>query len=274
MTSIDYSTVVVGLDGSEQSLRALRFAEREVALRGSDATLVGVAALTDPLGLGRDDQAEAERSEALHHHLASVITDPSIPIEVIAGPPAKVLSEAAASAALLVIGKRGHGGFQDLLLGSTAISCLRLATCPLVVLPNEVEDLPQRPIVVGIDDSSASHRALAWAVEEAIFRDISIEAIATWRKPHLWEPIQGSAEHYRALAERLLEAAIASVDPLGRTIEAHCIEGHLAETVVKRSATAGAVVIGNETHEGGRIHGQSIAIPVIAHAQSPVVACG
>jgi nucleotide-binding universal stress UspA family protein len=59
--------------------------------------------------------------------------DPSVERRVIAGGAGGALLAASATAQLLVVGSRGHGGFANLLLGSTAHQCVQHAGCPVIV---------------------------------------------------------------------------------------------------------------------------------------------
>jgi len=102
--------VVVGVDGSDGSRKALRWAAAEATARGDDLELVHVWEAPQayaPLGLG------------------AYPLDPE-PIQ-----------EAARTADLLVVGSRGHGGFTALLLGSVSQQVVHHAPCPVVIVPEE-----------------------------------------------------------------------------------------------------------------------------------------
>ncbi|HZR92541.1 MAG TPA: universal stress protein [Gaiellaceae bacterium] len=141
------ATIVVGVDGSEGSLQALRFAAGEARLRG--ARLHAVLAWEYPAALyagegwafadsetleglrTRAEQRLAEAIEAVGPSLEGVELEQS----VVEGRAAAVLLEAAKDADLLVVGTRGHGGFVGLLLGSVSQQCVHHASCPVVVVP-------------------------------------------------------------------------------------------------------------------------------------------
>lgn len=136
------NNIVVGTDGSENSVAALRWAIREAKLRGSKVDVVYTweyPAVIDPLGVsmlpGADDMtASAERllAEVLQKVDSSGVT---ITSRVVRGAPATALIAAAKDADLLVIGRRGHGGFMGLLLGSVAQQVAHHAPCPVVLVP-------------------------------------------------------------------------------------------------------------------------------------------
>ncbi len=135
--------VVVGVDGSEHSLEALRWAAREAGVTGARLHVVTAWSYPEhptPFGivpglpLPPDPLAEAHRILALT--VARVVGDPA-PIEVVAevieGEPAQVLLDASRRAQLLVVGSRGHGTFTGMLLGSVSERCAHHAACPVVI---------------------------------------------------------------------------------------------------------------------------------------------
>lgn len=139
------SRIVVGVDGSEDSKRALACAVHEARLR--DATLDLVYAVPEPIMLGDPvmmpppprDTLRAEGLAMIEKVMADIDTG-EVPVEPIAamGSPAKVLCEVAKGADMLVVGSRGLGGFRGLLLGSVTQQVVAHASCPiLVAVPEE-----------------------------------------------------------------------------------------------------------------------------------------
>ena len=139
-------TIVVGVDGSDGSTAALEFAAEEAALR--KAPLRIVAAWDVPAavyGSGFTPAVDAGTLEALGGRMQELAEEaaeaakklqPSIEVEAaaVAGQPADVLLERAAGAGLIVVGRRGLGGFKTLLLGSVSQQVVHHATCPVVVV--------------------------------------------------------------------------------------------------------------------------------------------
>ncbi|MEV7120879.1 universal stress protein [Kitasatospora griseola] len=132
--------IVVGVDGSESSRSALRWAVRQAALTG--ATVEAVTTWEYPAVYGWEmPLSDTDFSTAAEQTLAQVVEeegDPARPVEigrrVERGNAARVLLDAAEGAELLVIGSRGHGGFTGALLGSVGQHCVHHATCPVVVV--------------------------------------------------------------------------------------------------------------------------------------------
>ncbi|HLK45431.1 MAG TPA: universal stress protein [Acidimicrobiales bacterium] len=139
--------VVVGVDDSDNAGHALEWAIGEATLRG--ATLRIVCAFESPImtmGLGTafgagppmvvdPDVIEATAKEVADRAAARVH---GVPVEVVAkvDRPGDALVGAAADAALLVVGTRGHSGAARLLLGSVSNFVVHHATCPVVVVPS------------------------------------------------------------------------------------------------------------------------------------------
>ena len=137
--------IVVGVDGSEGSTRALQWAVEEGRVRGCDVTAIFVLAhrYVDPewaaLMPPPVEELRREAGRQLSEAAAKVdTTGVELRQEVVIaeGPgPSKSLLEAARGADLLVVGSRGRGGFQGLLLGSVSQQVLHHAPCPVVVVP-------------------------------------------------------------------------------------------------------------------------------------------
>ncbi len=138
--------IVVGLDSSADSQRALRWAVDEARVRGDELELVHafptpeLVALPAVVTLPSDDELKASAIEILEEAVASIggIDDVEYTFRAEAGGAASVLCRAARDADLLVVGARGLGGFRGLLLGSVTHQVVAHATCPVVVtVPDE-----------------------------------------------------------------------------------------------------------------------------------------
>ena len=139
--------IVVGVDGSEHSIRALRWALEEASFRKArlQAVTVWHNTYTGDTGFGGFapvDPAQLEEGarRGLEDALAQVSADASsCPVEpvVVEGGAAQALLATAKGADLLVVGNRGRGGFRGLLLGSVSSQCVQHASCPVVVIPHE-----------------------------------------------------------------------------------------------------------------------------------------
>jgi nucleotide-binding universal stress UspA family protein len=139
--------IVVGVDGSEHSSRAVRWAVDEARLRGADLQLVHavsrheVPAYPTAAGPSATDLEEAGRRllDQTMDEVERTVDTGSVRVERTAdtGSPAKRLCRAAEGADLLVMGARGLGGFRGLLLGSVTQQVVAHAPCPVVVVVPE-----------------------------------------------------------------------------------------------------------------------------------------
>lgn len=132
--------VVVGIDGSEPSLRAVRWAARQAELTGSPLEVVMTWEWPNsygwamPLPSEYNPAADAEKLVGdASAELRKVHPDLDIRVRVVEGHPAPILVEASRGADLLVVGSRGHGEFAGMLLGSVSEHCVTNAHCPVVV---------------------------------------------------------------------------------------------------------------------------------------------
>ncbi len=182
--------VVVGFDGSEPARRAAEWAAREARLRGRTLTLVHAIlppVTTGGLGVGLPpsleliDELERQAGEQLVA-LAAELGNLDMRTQVSVGSPSGVLLEASESAELVVVGSRGRGGFAGLLLGSVGGQVAAHAECPVAVV-REVPADDARDIVVGVDGSAGSRRALAFAFEHASFHGWGVIALHAWDVP-------------------------------------------------------------------------------------------
>lgn len=138
--------IVVGVDGSEGSVAALRWAVEEAAVRGAVVEAVSAfhvpyvgAASVMPLMLDPkefEDAASAVLRKVVEAVDASSLDEPIVEL-VVEGPASTVLVEAGRRASMLVVGARGHGGLSGMLLGSISRQVTEHATVPVVVVPKE-----------------------------------------------------------------------------------------------------------------------------------------
>jgi nucleotide-binding universal stress UspA family protein len=143
------TAIVVGVDGSDGSRRALHWAADEAAVRGDDLTLVHVWERPQayaPLGLGAypiDPEPIQEAAQSVLDGLVREAAElaPDVPVRglLVEGAPAEALLDAARTADLLVVGSRGLGGFRSLLLGSISQQVAHHAPCPVVIVPAHAE---------------------------------------------------------------------------------------------------------------------------------------
>ena len=139
-----WKNIVVGVDGSPGSRKAMRWAAAEATDHGADLIVVNVweHTLAPPAGsVSVSERYTPEPSQRTAEDLVELIKqelgeNPPVLVQprVKQGSAAKVLIEESASADLLVVGTRGHGGFRGLVLGSVSQHVAAYATCPVTVV--------------------------------------------------------------------------------------------------------------------------------------------
>lgn len=141
------SGILVGVDGSDHSRKALAWAAREAGIRHAPLTVVNVhqavvgywgSAVAYPGDHSLAEQARKEAQKQTDDVLAELGDAPrpaEITVLAVSGIPAEELLAESASADLLVVGSRGAGGFKKLLMGSVSSQVTHHAHVPVVVVP-------------------------------------------------------------------------------------------------------------------------------------------
>lgn len=216
--------VIVGVDGSPPSNAAINWAAREAALHKVPLTLVHVLqspamiGWTDPLALpgyaqwhetrGHDVLQEATQ---LADVAAADVGSVDIESQLLTGPAIPTLIDLTKDAHMMVVGRRGLKAVGRILLGSVSSALVHHAHCPVAVIHDG--GLPAvapatAPVVVGIDGSPASEKAVAIAFDEASRRGADLVAVHAWSDAGVLDfpgfdfaPFQQAARE--VLAERL-----------------------------------------------------------------------
>ena len=175
--------IVVGVDGSEHSKDAMKWALREAKLREAVLRLICVA----PIGSDVDfdwtvDNSMAESQEIVDHALEMAqALAPTVVVrgEVLVGPVAETLVGASEVTDLLVVGAGGRSAFSEFLLGSVSRECAHEGRCPVVIVHElaqpSIQHAPSH-IVVDVEKACGT-AALDWAIEEAALRSVRVEAV-------------------------------------------------------------------------------------------------
>ena len=252
--------IVVGADGSENSLRAVAWAAGQAQLTRSVLEIV-MAFGPDYIYVDQDEALELMQrdvDEAIRH-AEKVAPGLEIMTKIFDRLPAIPLIEESKGARLLVVGSRGRGGFASLLLGSVSRKCVHLGSCPVVVLGrgttgwiNEPEATPadglSHQIVVGIDGSPTSVAAASWAAKQARLTGANLEALTTWEWPpnYGWSIYPSEYDPERDAHEILDEviAPIRAAHP-DLIINTTVLEEHPADQLVQASDGADLLAVGS-----------------------------
>jgi nucleotide-binding universal stress UspA family protein len=140
--------ITVGVDGSDHAQPALDWALKEAGLRHAPLTVLTVHEVASNYWTGHamvlpadesDRESARQSAEAAAVKAAEGLGEAkpaSVTVVAVSGIPAQALIEASRDADLLVVGRRGGGGFTELMLGSTSSQVVHHAQCPVVVVPS------------------------------------------------------------------------------------------------------------------------------------------
>lgn len=268
--------IVVGMDGSDGARTALHWAAHEAKMHEASLTVLLAWNL---LGQPGDDFSptfdQDDALAALEGWLADLWLSPGVDVkpEVVCDLAASALVEASSDADLVVVGSRGLGGFKELLLGSVSAAVAERASAPVAVV-RDTGMLGGR-VVVGVDGSTHSLRALRWAAEEARVRQTPLEVVHAWAgsaSPVFGIPFAVPTQHAETAAEHALTKAIESVDLSGLIVHRRAAEGTAAGVLVEMSSSAAVVVVGSRGRGGlTSILLGSTSRSLLHHAVCPVV---
>ncbi|MFI9046270.1 universal stress protein [Streptomyces sp. NPDC053427] len=199
--------VIVAVDGSVDSERALRWAGEAARLRSVSLQVVHVwpyvtaARVADDDGSG-DPVLDELRAQPLAWNL------PDVAFRSLSGLTDTQLPALGAEAQLLVLGSRGRGGFASLLLGSNGLACAAQSACPVVVVPrpdrdrdrgeagdvdedgegDETSEPPVPQVTLGADASFEESGAIGFALAEASRRGARLKVVSGYSWPMLMPP--------------------------------------------------------------------------------------
>ncbi|MEV5528481.1 universal stress protein [Streptomyces prunicolor] len=280
--------IVVGVDGSEPSLRAADWAADEAAVRGVPLRVVyaslweryeGTSLAADLAKPDEQVRAEdivdnaARRARRRHPEL-------DVRVEVLAEEPEYALVRESRDASMLVTGTRGRSGLAEALLGSVSLIVAGHAQCPMVVVrgnqDNQAATGTHGRVVVGVGEKPAGSATVRFAFDEARRRGVQVDVVRAWRWPAREttdHPLMSGepARLHEQQAVEALETALRDV-PADVVSHRHVVEGPTRTVLVDASRDADLLVVGARRRPGhyglqlGRVaHG------VLHHSTCPVV---
>ena len=286
MNSANGAAVVVGVDGSEPALRAVRLAATEAVRRHRPLRVVHgfiwpllrmpidpVAG--DPPGGGLRQQAQ-NLVEAAVAEARTVHPDVRVTGEIIDGEASAVLLGESPGAALIVLGDRGLGGFTALLVGSVAIQVATHADCPVLVARGE--EHADAPVVVGVDGSATSRAAVDFAAAQASARGVRLRAVHAYTHPASTrpgdiQPLVYDETRLRDEEDGVLAGALAGLAERHPDVpvDREPVHARPVAALTEASRRAQLVVVGGRGHGalGGLLLG-SVSHRVLHHSACPV----
>jgi nucleotide-binding universal stress UspA family protein len=281
-------TVVIGVDGSEDAAAALDWALDLATERHAPVSVVTV--LEEPRAVGPwgavavasrlDDESVATARRQVRHALAEALRrrgsgpGPEVVVDVMIGSPAEVLVDVTPADGHLVVGCRGMGGFQRLLLGSVSDAVAHHARTPVTVVRGGRRQATGA-VVVGVDGSAAGQHALAYAEQRAREAKAELHVLYAWRPfespwPEHEPGIVPSLAEFEAHAAQRLAELCTGIGP-DVTVVQRLVRDGAGAALIAASTTAGEVVVGSRGRGGfaGLLLGSTSA-QLVRHAACPV----
>ncbi|MFD5177686.1 universal stress protein [Nocardia sp. NPDC058379] len=245
--------VVAGVDGSAQSLIAVRWAADYAVHHGAPLELV--YAVEIPIDYGPGLSGPLFDGAALYAHGESVVAEAAalvatdrftVGTSVEVGDARAVLRDRSERAGLVVVGCRGLGAVRRTLLGSVSTAIARHAACQVAVVPEA--PVTAGAVVVGVDGSGVSADAIAVAFDEASRRGVRVIAVHAWSEFFRYE----SRATMRAEAEAELSASLAGYREKYPevSVERIAVEDRPARAILTAAAGAQLIVVGSHGRGG------------------------
>ncbi|MDO5500407.1 MAG: universal stress protein [Propionibacteriaceae bacterium] len=279
--------VVVGVDGSEDGLRAVDYGVREAVSQDADLLLahaVDDAVLAGAWGVVYDpnlleEAGEEAAQDAKNRALSLDYPAERLKTKIYMGNPGSVLTRLSESARTLVVGRRALSGLERLFVGSTSVGVAATAHCPVIM----VSAASHRPktgdlgvIGVGVHTGEPSTGCLTYAFEEAARRGARLEVVHAFTLPTSFFADRSQRaereEHHAAAARQILADMIAPFAERHPEVNVTqtVVASHPVDELNRRSEDLDLLVLG--------VHGSGLPVlspgatirALMAHGQCPL----
>ncbi|MGW6914509.1 universal stress protein [Kitasatospora sp. NPDC054939] len=278
--------VVVGVDGSPESLAAVEWAAGEAVRRSAPLRLLH--AWPSPVtALSVLDATEAERQQAaqvLREAEARVRelhpgAGPAVHADLVADDAVRALVAGAGEAGLLVLGSRGLGTVTGFLVGSVAHRVLARADCPVVLVRRGVSPATaDGEVVVGVDPHDGAETVLGFAFESAERLGRPLRAVYAWTLPAAYQyaGIAAGVDLGSELSDHAAEELARAVQPWrekypGVTVVEESLLGRAAQVLAERAPGAELLAVGRRIRRSPLgAHIGAVAHAALHHVPCPV----
>ncbi|MEO7352409.1 MAG: universal stress protein [Marmoricola sp.] len=280
-------TIVVGVDGSDSSTRALAWATDQAVVEHRPLTLVHAihavtpaytdAAIVHPREAGAILTAEGQKVlDTAHAKVDASAPDLEVHQVLEFVDPREKLLQLSQDAAMVVLGSRGRGKLRSLLLGSVGVALVRHAHCPVVVhRPGKAGTL-RNGIVVGVEASEESRAVLEFAYREASVRNLPLTVLHCY-----WDIQAGTAAAgivYESMLDVDSEQAVLDEAMAGMSekypdvgVSTRMARGLPHEVLAELGEQMNLIVVG--AHHANRVSQMvfgSVSIALVERASCPV----
>lgn len=278
--------ILVGVDGSDDAMRAVKFALGTAERTDQEIWLVHAVddgVLTSGWGVVYDPTILSAVGEEALNVAKVFLTDNGFPAErihseVLMGHPTAVLADLSESASLCVVGRRAAGGLDRMFVGSTSLSLAGSAKCPVIVISAASTPGPtggHKRIAVAVTSPDRAKNQVAWALGEARDRGCSLIVAHVVAPP----PTGLFAAFKQQPTPEANQKARQALDTMVRelrtdypevVIEGEVLHGVPIEQLVTETGTVDLLVLGVHPNP---VTGVSLGGPlrgILAHALCPV----
>lgn len=279
-----HKPIVVAVDGSERNRSAVAWATAEAAADGCEVTLV--TAIDDHLmpaphfSIRSQEQAVLDMLNDVRNEVRHVVAERRVTASAVAGSAVEVILDRARDSRMLVVGKRGLGGFARVIVGSTSIAVAGRSKVPVAVVPDawKQHDHDDAPVVVGVDPYRPDQAPIRLAFQRARRLGAPLVAVHGWETPatYTWDPaaITGAAARWEQEAHAEFDKVLDVWRALFPDVEVEAVHahGHPAMAVLEAAEHAQLVVLGR--HTDGRLGGfafGSVTRAVLHYSECPVM---
>lgn len=265
--------ILVGADGSEDGLRAVRYATRAALATGAGVWIVNVAdpgaMVTGMWELVVTTEALEDAGHDIVDEAVAAAAELGLPrermmLDVRVGKAAEVLADLSAKADLLVVGRRSMSGLERMFVGSTSVAVAEMAQCPVVVISGSStpqETGGQGTVAVAISSWPPHSAALDWGAEEASVRKARLRVV------HVVPAEVGTQASALADSTAELEKHLAPLRAQhpDTPLDLEVLIGTPIDELTALSSTVDLLILGVHPE-----HLRGLARGVLAHAQCPV----
>ncbi|NGO78860.1 universal stress protein [Streptomyces sp. YC504] len=258
--------LVVGVDGSDASLRALDWAVDEAARRGTELRIVCGSSWEwyeghEPsFDLNRrvvQELADGIVARAVERAMRRTVAV-KVTGEVALADPAAALIEESRQAGAVIVGNRGRGELAGLLLGSVSLAVAAHAACPVIVVRGTEQSLRGRfgRVAVGVDTAKDAAPVLEFALRAAERRGAQLQAVHAWRYPAHELPdrpiTEDVVEPHRLRAQGELTQALRNLGDAHRdpAVRSEVVEGRPRTALLDAAKNADLLVVGARRRTG------------------------
>lgn len=278
--------IVVGVDGSDCSSRALTWATDHARRRNASLDIVWSwqppAGAVTPMGMAYIPPSPQELQERAEGQLAALLAThqrandlAAIQYQTIVADrsPGALLCDVARNADLLVIGSRGLGGFKGLILGSVGAHCAHASPSPVAIIPPgwNPAATTHGVTLVGVDGSANAAAAVRWA-DDWVPPGATVRIVCAWTYPVGYALGDLEIDDARLEAGCTETAETAAAQVIAHETETRCVHDDARVALPAQAREADLLVIGARGTSGmARLLVGSVASSIIHHLVVPTV---